>query len=696
MKTIKSDRNLLGDDYADNRKPGKTIGSKSPSGVVRKGIDKEKLIAIDNGALRFQPLFNHGWGKQGIAYGSYQRTNGLAFATLILNGHNTSQAEPIESFLQRIYTWVRGNKVEPFPLRILRWLFWRHNRQFGRQMWWWIRLSSHVNKIFPIQLLDENLAVGWFPNEVPASPLKEGNSFIVHATGPNNGELWTRVSNNILSTFKNLQNIQVYYIVILREKGAAYYVAGTHGAYGLGAYPNMRPIAIDPVNEDREVYAGIYQSTLGQIGFRVDTRVYGSAIAPIPDLANWYGTAQAADKLIGSGLTLDSAEIGGNWQVIQGNYQLTDAGAIVTENNSLALLKGDRANGLIHTIIETSTEVTPISIIWRAKDESDFWSLILSSDRSELYIQENGLSELIATSEGDYLKFNHVNSIQILDDGKEFSLYLDGKLIFERRFQDTRLASAHGVGMGAEVANKYQYVRDFEAHPRSIPIPTQLDLGSPWRKFGKQILVADDFVGESRDLAGKHTTVGDKVWRKDIGKGKFALTGDGRVQVIDAKVKPYPGRTFYTVDWDNSDFADLQVDITPPGTERNQGERSRAGLIFWQDSQNYFIVNIWLNDNYQSAALSSFFHLDGGEEIFDGAWTNLGDRVTWGITYNFRIAFDGMHYTAFINNEPVFYRALTDVYPTVSSLKINRVGIVVNWEWGDDTGSFFQNFVAKA
>jgi hypothetical protein len=684
------------DRYLDNRKPGQTIGSESPNSAVRKGIDKEKLIAIDNGALRFQPLFNHGWGKQGIAYGSYRRNNGLAFTTLILNGHNTSQAEPIETLLMRLLTWARGNRVIPFPFRILRWLFWKHNQKFLRRLLWWIRLSPKIVKKFPFQPMDENLAVGWFPNEIPINPLQEGNAFIVHATGPNNGELWTRVKDDILSTFKNLQNLQVYYIVILREKGAAYYVAGVPNAYGLGTYPYMRPVAIDPFNSDPQVYAGIYQSTLGQIGFRVDTRVYGSAIATIPELATWYGTAQIADSFQGKSLLHNRiAEIGGNWNVVKGCYQLTNNGAIATENNTLALLDRNLPNGLIHTLIETSNEITPVSIIWRATDENNFWSLIFSSDRTELQIKENGFSKIIAKSDRSDLKTNYIQSLQILDDGKEFSLYLDGKLIFDRRFTDSRLANATGIGIGSFIANEYQYLRYLEAHPRSINIPTQLDLGSPWCKEGKQILIADDFVGNSGHLEGRNTTIGNKIWRKDLGKGKFALTGDGKVQVIDAKVKPYPGRTFYTVDWDNSDFADLRVDITPPGTERNQGERSRAGLIFWQDSKNYLIVNIWLNDNYKSAALSSFFHLDGGEEIFDGAWTNLGDRVTWGITYNFRVAFDGMHYTAFINNEPVFYRALTDIYPTVSSLNINRVGIVVNWEWGEDTGSIFENFVAK-
>jgi hypothetical protein len=49
----------------------------------------------------------------------------------------------------------------------------------------------------------------------------------------------------------------------------------------------------------------------------------------------------------------------------------------------------------------------------------------------------------------------------------------------------------------------------------------------------------------------------------------------------------------------------------------------------------------------------------------------------------------------FLNGEPILYRALNDIYPEWKELKINRVGILVNWEWGNDTGSIFQNFIAS-
>jgi hypothetical protein len=54
-----------------------------------------------------------------------------------------------------------------------------------------------------------------------------------------------------------------------------------------------------------------------------------------------------------------------------------------------------------------------------------------------------------------------------------------------------------------------------------------------------------------------------------------------------------------------------------------------------------------------------------------------------------------MQYLAKIDGHPVLYRQLTDVYPVCTRLSVNRVGIVANWEWGNDTGSVFRDFVAR-
>ncbi len=687
------------DSYSDQRHMGRVLGSKSPSGVVRKGVDVEKLISIDNGALRIQPLAKAGWGRQGIAYGPYTRANGLAFSVFVLNGHNTSQAENILQGLRvRLLNWAIGL---PKPERV-RWILlqrffsWMRSDQKKRivrkiQCWF-----GNTPKRFQPPKIDENLAVGWFPREVPSNPLAEGNNFIIHATGPENGELWTRVAGNTLSAFKGLQNVPVYYIVILRQQGAAYYAASLPNTHGLAAYPNMRPVAIDPFNEDATVYAGLYQSVLGQIGFMVDTRVYGAHVEQIPGLATWYGTAQAADRLIREGeLQGSQGEVGGIWSVNQGSYELTANGARSKQKDSLAVLDLEVETGLIHVIIATNEQVTPSSLIWRYADESNYWIITIAVDKCQLQIQENGCWETVAVSDEWYLAANTLNSIQILDDGDTFGLYLNGKLVFNTWFTDNRLKKATGVGISSSEANENLYFRSFEAHPRTVPIPNALDLGSPWIKEGKEALVMDNFQGETQELAGKTSSFGGKVWEKEMGRGIIELTGHGSAKVRANLQNPNPDRTAYTVAWDNPNFADVQVDITPPGTQRGQGEEGRGGLIFWQDPGNYIIINNWLNNNYGGASVSSFFTINGFEDLYDAVWTNIGSRISWGITHTFRVVFDGMNYTVLINNEPVLYRKLTDVYPNTKGFAINKIGIVANWEWGNDTGSVFNNFVAK-
>jgi hypothetical protein len=701
LNEIKTISNDFTDSYSDNKPTGKVIGTQSSVDVTRKGIDIEGTIGIDNNALRIKPLVQPGWGRAGIAYGSYTRANGLAFATFILNGHNTSQMGYIpESFKKRLLTWFRGSKVD---LRIrsavsqyLLSLITKSpdKKNILRRLRYWYQFTRTKNQI---PLIYENLAVGWFPNEVPVNPLDEGNAFIIHAASHENGELWTRVGSNMLSAFKGLQNLQIYYITILREEGAAYYIASVPNARGLAAYPNMRPIAIDPFNRDAKVYAGIYQSVQGEIGFWVDTRVYGTQIQKIPELAAWYGTAAAADKLTGDSLLGDTkAEIGGLWTTIEGSYQKTANGTISNLENSLGILNAGTTVGLIHVLLATTETVTTVGIVWRFQNAENFLSFIIGGEKCQLQIQENGICMSIAVSEEWHLEPNTLHSLQVLDDGTTFSLYLNGKLVFDAAFPDTRLQNATGVGIQSIESNNSLYFHYFEAHPRSISIPKQLDLGSPWVAEGKQVLVSDNFISNCvTDLAGKTTTIGNRPWRKEIGTGTIELTSNNSAKVKATAKKHNPGRTVYTVAWGNPEFADIQVEITPPGSKRGQGEKGRGGLIFWQDPDNYIIINNWLDDWFAGASISSFFTINGFEDLYDAVWTNVGDRVGWGIAHTLRVVFDGLNYTAFVNDEPVLYRSLRDVYPNVKRLAINRVGIVANWEWGNDTGSVFNNFVAK-
>lgn len=694
MGQMRTDLNQITDVYTDPIKSGRVIGSLASNGTIRRGVDKEGVIGIDNGALRIQPLIRPGWGRASIVYGPYERQNGLALTFFALNGHNTSQSEALpEGLLRRLWRWARGTETESVLHRLLRWLLVPQKRFMLKRLIWW--LYSHP-KFVPEPAIDENLVLGWFPSEAPQDPVNAGNTFTVHAGGPRNGELWTRVRGRHQVVLTSLQNIPVYYMIILREQGAAYYASSLSGALGLIGYPYMRPLAIDTSCKNTDVYAALHQSVLGQIGFRVDTRVYATQIKQIPDLMSWYGTAHMADSLQGEGALAGSmTETGDMWIVGSGGFQRTHQGAKPVGTNNLAIVDSGVPSGLIHLLIEAASAREEVRILWRYQDVNNYCSVTIGSDSCHIGIQENGIWCNIASDKTRYLCADRTNSLQILDDGHTFTLYWNGETLFDQQFVENRLQYATAVGIHTFAQSDTLWVRNFEVHARSIPIPQDLNIGCPWKKEGQREVIAEDFIGAAGDLAGKITTVGAKVWRKEIGLGNIHLTGAGSAKVQATATDPAPGRIAYTVEWDYPQLADIEIGIVPPGTAKGQNERGRGGVIFWQDERNYITVSTWLDDNYSGSSISSFFYLSGYEELYDAVWTNVDRRVHWGRHYRLRVAFDGVNYLAYVDDEPVLYRALTDVYPKLRPLTIHRVGLVANWEWGCDTGSVFTGFTAK-
>ena len=113
----------LYDDFTDDLSEGSVIGTVSPDGFKRQGIDVENVFSIDNGALRIAPLIEAGFGRAVIAYGPFQMKPGLAYAVSILNGHNTSQSEVLpESFKERMIRWLKGSEIDPLWERLLQWV----------------------------------------------------------------------------------------------------------------------------------------------------------------------------------------------------------------------------------------------------------------------------------------------------------------------------------------------------------------------------------------------------------------------------------------------------------------------------------------------------------------------------------------------------------------------------------------------
>lgn len=685
-----------GEDFVAPRRAGSVIGSVDAQGRLRKGVDKEGVIGIDNGALRIAPLIDPGWGRAGITYGPFERRNGRAFAVFMVNCHNTSQSENLqESFRDRFDRWLRGPELYSRAQRLWQWLLSKRKARMLRQWRWWRRIAASAS---PVPRIDENLAIGWFNNEVPADPLAEGNGLVMHATGAENGELWARVGSSMLPTIRSIQNLQIHYVVVLRERGAAYYASSVEGANGLGVYPNMRLLAIDAFNDEPSVYAGVFQAALGQIGFRLDTRIYGTRVTDVPEWGTWFGTAHAADRLEGSGsLSGSVADIGGSWQVNAGHFERSTQGAAATEDGSVALLRVGQPSGLVHAVVQSGSEDTGAAgLIWRHADRDNYWQLTASTSGCELTLHEGGCSSTIARTDTARLEANKLQALQVADEGDRFSLFLDGVLLFGKRFADRRLSRATGVGIAMPSAKGDVRLTRFEAHPMQCRLPSALDQGQPWWRLGEKDIVVDDFDGPAGDLDGRPTKVGAQTWQRIIGDGHIDVTGNGSARFRASPQKRSPGRLAYTVDWAHPEFTDLEVEITPAGTGPGQGEHGLCGFILWQDPDNYVMLNIWRNEVYDGASISTFFQLDGFEDLYDAIWANVGNRVYWGRPHRLRITFDGMHYMAFVDDEPVLYRALTDVYPDARRLKINRVGLLGNWEWGTDTGSEFRRFRARA
>lgn len=686
-------RELFRDCFSRDLPRGKVIGSITSHGAIRrKGVDREAVLGIDNGALRIESLVRPGWGRAGIAYGPFRRESGLAFHVCLLNGHNLSRSEPLpDGFKMRLWRWAVGSETEAVSWRILRWLKSGQKRNMWRRLRQWL-LSGTGWFYWP--LITENLAVGWFPAETPTTPAREGCSLLMHSVVAEGGELRARVGDGCPPTLSGVQNVPMHYAVVLREKGAAYYAASSLADIpGIAQFPKMQLLAIDAFNADEQLYAGIHQSVLGEIGFRVDTRVYGAQAARIAEWSSWYGSAQAADLLTGRG-PLAEAERGGRWETTEGEFERTERGLVGLTMCNRAFLWPASPSGLIHLLIDCQeAPVEGVAVIWRATDEENFWCFEIGSTQAQLGMMEAGKWIRHPALRGRLLPPSTVSSLQVFDDGERIRICVNGGLIYGTTFHDARLQGGTGIGIQV-VSPGGAALRSFEAHPREMVIPGIAGFDDPRPVQGNLVVVADTFAGPAGDLDGHVTTQGRRKWTRTIGRGVIELTGRCSAKVRATAADPCPGRTAYLIDWPEPNFADIQATITPAGKRRGTLEKGRAGLIFWQDADHYLILSAFV-ESWPAMSIAAFFQMKGFEELFDAVWTNVGSRMHWGEPHVFRVVFDGAAFTAYLNGEPVLYRALRDVYPRCTWRQIRRVGIVANWEWGNDTGSTFENFVGR-
>lgn len=647
----------FGDTFGDDRRAGTVVGSVAPSGARRRGVDAEGLIGIDHGRLRLRPLARPGWGREGVVYGPYPRVPGLTMAARVLNGHNSSQ-----TFYQPESRRQRLRRILADARRLT----------FGR--------PRHF----------ENLAVGWFGSAAPADPLASGNAFVMHAANRDNGELWTAVRHQPLRAALGVQNLDIVYVVALRARGAAYYGMTTPGAVGLGDEPLLRPLAVDRHDTTAALYAGVHQRILGEVGYRVDTRVGPVCAELVEAWTGWYSSASVADHLTGTGdLAGSAAETGGSWQVA-GSLARTPAGAA---GSGEALDAAPAPVGLLHAVITAPGRPaagSSVGLVFRAGDRVR-WIARIGASGTSLVRAADGAEESVATAADSRLVAGRAHGLQVTDDGTTIGVHLDGRLVFGRWIADGRDAGGTGVGV---VVEGDACVRDFEAHPRELPMPEALHVGSPWTLAGDTVVIDERFDAVAADLHGTATPSGGATWERTLGSGTIELPAGAAARVKASKEAPNPDRTIYTVEWVDPSCADVEIEMVPPGTARHQGEGCRVGLVFWQDPDNFLVVNVYLDDAYDGASVSTFYHLDGHEDMYDAVWS-LVWPVLHGKPCRLRAVFDGLRFLAWHDGRPVLQRALTDVYPAASPIRVERIGIVVNEEWGNDTGSAITSFRAQ-
>lgn len=659
-KAERGGRLLLLDWFPDDLAVGAIDGSVGPAGAIRIVTDAEGLVSADNGALRLRPLRRPGWGRESLAYGPFARRPGLLILVHALNGHNASQ------------TWYRP---ETAGQRLIRRL--QDARRFR------FRRPHHY----------ENFAVGWFSNPSPRSPEGRGNGFVMHSASGDNGELWATSSSTPLRVQQGIQNLEIVYAVALRERGATYYAASVDGANGLGGYPEFRPLAVDRSDDARQVYAGIHQRILGEVGYRVDTRLSWVAVVESPSLSGWFGSAMVADRLTGSeGLAGSEEEMGASWTV-EGTAVRTTGGLQCATAEAQALIDAASPCGLLSAIVTVKGPMDRAALLWRGGDAGT-WRCSVTTTECQLTVRdEKGAWLEMRRETGISAVPGHHHHLQITDDGLTIGAHLDGRILFGGWLRDERLAASAGVGVC--MAGPGSNVRDFEAHPRQVQFLTEVELPGPWTP-GRGALVLDErFDSRTEDLDTTTTPSGGRRWERTEGNGSIRLPGPAGARVEASTSCPNPGRTLYTVAWDDPTYAELELTMTPPGTARHQGEEARGGVVFWQDPENYLLANIFLDNDFDGASVSTFYRCRGHEDMYDAVWT-LVRSLSFGTPCRLSVACTSSRFLASLNGEPSLHRKFTDVYPDAPPLQIRRVGIVVNREWGDDTGTRFDRFVARA
>jgi hypothetical protein len=388
------------------------------------------------------------------------------------------------------------------------------------------------------------------------------------------------------------------------------------------------------------------------------------------------------------------ADPGSPWHVLAGDFLRTEAGVQGVGSPSLAVLSSEEEIGLVHAVVIRDNPRCCFGLTMRVSDAANLIRVSLIEDRCELYEVSDGVPKMLASASGIEIRSGCPVPMQMTIDDRAVVCAVNGNVVV--RGITSRLApapDAAGIFAGEEALNAR--IRDFEIHPSRVRLPESLCCSPVEVLSGGDVLVSERFEGPRRPLDGKVTSTGSEIWTRCIGSGQIEVTGEESARVVGSPAQPNPGRTALSIPWHSPDLADLEVKMTVPGASVGEWHKPRGGFLFWQDKDNFLIVSLWRGDEYPGASVSTFLTADGFEELYDAVWTNIGRRAWYGDCVSLRVTFDGRQYIAEIDGNPVLYRRVDDFYPRLTRFAIRRVGIVANWEWGNDTGTVFREFVAR-
>lgn len=653
---------LFEDRFDEELPPGRVIGSTATSGVRRLGKDREDALSVDHSALRIRFLQDPGWDRAAVSYGPFQARPGLALSTRVTNGLATSQTyddEPLGTSARLKRTLKRWRRTFP-------------------------RIDWTAAKIH------ESLAVGWF--EVPASSRRgqrpPGSCVVAWSTPETEvGKLKVAGSDGDRPVLEDVQNTPLTIVAIFRGDDVVLYASSIDDVYGLAAHPRMRPLGIVAAPASDQVYAGVHQAVLGEVHYRLDTRVDGVKAVVLPHVA-WDHGALVADRF----RDLPVAP-GAMRPFVEGEATRTPAGLTPRGTVRVAADPAEPV-GLLRLDFTLGDPDAMMTLRWRAKGTAGCELRITPRGTVLVVIDASGAETLVAAEDTPIAVGAH-HSLQVTDDGDTVAASLSGRRLIDPI--RSLAIDGSGVELTARAEGDRTFVTMLEAHPRSVPIPGELDLGAAAPTQGKNVVVEDDFQGPAEDLAGRTCSYGQRRWRRVLGDAVFETTGSGEARVRGTRDEPAPGRTIYVLDWHDHDIADVEVTVIPPGTGRGQRHQGRSGLVLWQDADNHLAVNHFIDDTSIGVSISAFLRVHGHEVMHDNdaTWTNVAGRIRFGVPFRLRLSSDGTAFTVWVDDEAVLHRRYSDYRATADRLRINGVGLLTNWEWGDDTGSRFREFRAS-